>query len=254
MRPRDNQRQRVYSAEEDAGHLREHESPAARRMLFDEARLLRQRNHGSHHHNGRPVAPAIEDAQRYVDDLCRQAWFQRRFGQRRIQVVWKASGKATGGTRIALPPWARHEETILHETAHVLTEHTVYGSAAWHGPEFTATLLTLVRYRMGEDAYKTLRATMRHRRVRVGAMPKPSRTVVTQAERAAKRRAVAARPVTAAEAAQAAAVLRRAATSGVFGPSGRKPRTHALETARALEALTPAPARAAAAKLDARRS
>jgi hypothetical protein len=38
------------------------------------------------------------------------------------------------------------------------------------------------------------------------------------------------------------AVIRRAAAQGVFGPGGRKPRVHALATARLLETATTATA------------
>lgn len=214
-RPRDTQRQRLYST------CWAGTSPAATRYL----------DGGSKTSAGSVSIPAC---QAYVDDLVEQRWFQSRWGRRRIPVGHKVWGNATwDGYDISLPPWARSEDTILHEVAHALTPRKY----AAHGPEFAGVLMTLVRHRVGAPAAQSLRESFRDKRVRMNLKAVPdagSKTVVTKTAVAAKTRAAATKPPTAIELAQAADVIRRAAKNGAFGPSGRKPREHALATARML--------------------
>lgn len=240
MTERDNRRQRLYDAERAVTLP---ESATARRLL----------------HEGKRVAStgniSIEACQSYVDYVTMTAWFQRRWGRRRLTVRHKVHGNATadlGGTTICLPPWAREEWTILHEVAHCLTP----SSAAAHGPEFVAAYLTLVRQQMGKAAYDLLRESLRtHRFGRIASLikPNPNLAVVPRAEleakvaRAARERARTQRAEREAQRARthrrlvgyearhnARSTLRALIKDGHFGPAGSASRQAALATARAL--------------------
>lgn len=231
---RDNQKKRLYTAE-DA--LPSFASKAADRLLK----------------NGKKVEStgnlSIEACQAYVDHLASSAWFQSRWGRRQFTVRHKTYGRATGGwNRVTLPPWARTEHIILHEVAHSLVPH----DAADHGPEFAATLLTLVRYAMGAEHAATLRESYREHRVKyragMASVPKPgTHSVVPRGEQEAKKRAAAqAEKERAAEARKrrlnsaerredAAALLRTAIEEGWYGPTGSTTRRQALGVVRTLE-------------------
>lgn len=225
-RARDTQRQRIY----DAGECWKGESRAAARLLG-------------------PAGPKVpstgnvttEACQEYVDEVCGARWFQSRWGKRRIPVTFKAWGDATGGHLgggdISLPPWARSEGTILHELAHCLTPHKY----APHGPEFAGILLTLVRYQVGAEAARQHRQRYREHRVRwsMAAVPEVDVRMVASKSAAQERaRAAAAKPPNRADLEEAAAVIRRAARAGLLGAAERKPRQHAMDTARLLERCT----------------
>lgn len=234
MGARDTQKKRVYDAE-DA--LPSFASKAAERLL----------------RNGPKVAStgnlSIEACQAYVDHVTSSAWFQTRWGKRAFTVRHKVYGKATGGwNRVTLPPWARTEHIILHEIAHSL----VPDSCADHGPEFAATLLTLVRYAMGAEHAATLRASYKEHRVRyrsgMASVPKPgSKPVVPRAEQERKKREAAAAEKQRAAAARkrrlndpdgrasAVDLLKVAIEEGWYGPPGTPARRQALATLRTLE-------------------
>jgi putative metallohydrolase (TIGR04338 family) len=177
-RARDTQRQKLYDAE---NMVTSGPSPTATRLLV----------------NG-PKVPttgsvSIEACQAYVNHVTGAAWFQSRWGRVTCEVRHKSSGHPTGGYGVmCLPPFGRTEPTILHELAHVM----VPAGAAWHGPEFAAIYLTLVRYAIGKDACSALRSAFRAKRVRVAsaAVPAPgSHAVVTRTAVVTERRAAAAR-------------------------------------------------------------
>jgi len=150
--------------------------------------------------------PQVDDMQAYVDRLVKYAWFRRRYpavnkinvrdgrGQRNAIAKW--------GNIIAMPKWSRREPIVLHEVAHHCTD-SVYGKrgVAAHGWQFAATFLELVRYAMGEEAAKALRASYREHKVRY-AEPRKGKTL-TEAQRkeavdrltAARERTEAARPL-----------------------------------------------------------
>lgn len=177
----------------------------------------------------------VPEVQAYVDRLDESAWFQRRWGRRRI-VVEDGRGRrsAVGYTyEIGVPRLMRRELIVLHEIAHCLTPRTY----APHGPEFAGVVLTLVRHKMGDEAGRQLAESYRAHKVRVNmkAVPKPKRSVVTMTEERRRLAAAARRPPTLTERMDAVEVIRRAARNDVFGPSGRKLRTYALAVARALE-------------------
>jgi hypothetical protein len=209
VRPRDTQRERVYRAERAAA--------AEIDGQFWHQTIPNQRLQG------------------FVDDVLTRKAIQSRWGRRYIDVGLKRGGRALahGSSRITLPLGGRNQWVVLHEIAHCLTPDRY----APHGPEFAGVYLFLVRTVIGADAGKALLKHQRKQRVRrsTAAIPEPSRTVVTKTERVQRERTAASRPGTPDERRAAAALIRREVKAGRFGPPGRKPRTHALATARALE-------------------
>lgn len=176
-------------------------------------------------------------AQAFVDGVTGTAWFQARWGQRSIEVRGCSGGGATGNPRtgrINVGTPSRNDQVLLHEIAHIVQPR----GTAWHGAEFCATLLALWAHDISATSAAELRAQYVARRVkhkvRAVPQPKPTRVRTKKAEVDA-RRAAAFKPVGSYDRREAAAVIRRLVKQGTFGPSGCKPRTHALATARALE-------------------
>ena len=134
-RPRDRQRQKIYTAE-----------------------------HGV---TGSKLFKTVAEMQAFVDKLLAEAWTRRRFGNRKIEVRDGRGRSRAGGSPngwITLPLWARTSLTICHELAHALGTH---GEEA-HGPEFTRRLLELVSHVMGDQAGATLRQRYVELRVKIG--------------------------------------------------------------------------------------
>lgn len=223
IRPRDNQRQKLYNAEKEA--------------------------FGYQHPPLDPLPPFCEllgsgdlpTCQAWVDSLCRERWFQSRWGRVQITVHPKQSGRPSAryGGGVFLPKWSRMPWLILHEVAHVLC-HSRY---AGHGPEYAAIYLTLVEHHLGTAAARHLREMFRKHRVNYRAglenVPKPgSKPVVTQKVVAERRKAREAVPVSSQEASSAAQIVRRAVKHGLLGGTGTKQRSYALAIARQLEGLT----------------
>jgi putative metallohydrolase (TIGR04338 family) len=243
---RDNQRQRLYDAEDAIRDLRV--SRTATKHLVDTQHVAGW----GVIEDGKSVqmkCPTVAATQAYVDAVTSAAWFQSRWGRRKITVVAGRGSHGAYGEITVSQVHRRSEVVILHEIAHCLTGY----HHAHHGPEFAGVLLTLVRYQMGKTHADTLRASFKAKRVRytMADVPKPGHPVVTQAERsrqaAAAKRQEKAQAESQREAAQrrlvgytarhqAAEAIRANVKAGRFGPSGSKPRTHALATARALEA------------------
>lgn len=217
-RPRDSQRSKLYAAE----------------LVLDQVPAGRGWNLATDGKAGEGVSHRA--VQVYVDWLCKQRFFQARWGQRQIPVHWKTYGNATGyyGSHIVLPPWARNERVTLHEIAHVLDP------SRGHGPEYAGVFLTLVRCVLGDDVGRSLRESFRKHRVRVSMAnvpkPDPSQVVTAADERDHATRAKVS-PVHRDNVEAAAGVLRRLVNQGHFGASGRKTREHALEVARRLEEM-----------------
>lgn len=65
-----------------------------------------------------------------------------------------------GGTTIKLPKWCRKTYVILHELA-----HTMQFEQPWHGRQFAAIYLDLVRRWMGRNAWEKLRDEFRKHKV-----------------------------------------------------------------------------------------
>lgn len=137
MRPRDMQKERVYRAERSL--------PSHDRQLGD----------GS-----------MATCKTFIDGVTRSPWWTKRC---RVTAVRIRDGRGTtiargGWGSVNLPRWARTRLVILHELAHVLTTNTT-DETAWHGPEFAANFLALVRRFAPEDA-DALLAAFRAQRVR----------------------------------------------------------------------------------------
>lgn len=196
--PRDNQRQRLYDAERVLRGRRV--SPAAKRCLKDTERhdwLLTEDPNAVlestedqwpiyRHEDGteerlRPKKyvpmryPSTRAVQAYLDEVTSAAWFIRRWGRYRLTY---RNGKGSHGGYGSLTVSREHrrsEAVILHEVAHNLCDLYRY---AYHGPEFAAILLTLVRYQMGKQHADDLKASFAKHRVKyragVKAVPKPS--------------------------------------------------------------------------------
>jgi putative metallohydrolase (TIGR04338 family) len=109
---------------------------------------------------------SVPEVQRYVNDLLREHWSRRRWGNRQVAVTdgrGRRQAVSMGG-EIRLPAWARDPITILHELAHELCPRE-----EWHGAIFTRTLLELVGHKLGKDAQDRLRAAYRKHHAKVGS-------------------------------------------------------------------------------------
>jgi putative metallohydrolase (TIGR04338 family) len=192
--------------------------------------------------HGPPDFKTIQECQAFVDAVMASRWVAARFRNPRIEVepgYGRRSACAVGDDAIRLPIWSRQKPVILHEIAHCLIDYG-YTRYAWHGPEFAGLLLSLVHHVLGQEAAAKLRASFKAHRVRTNlkALPSsPRYTVVPKAVVQAKARQRAATPLTSTETTQVAALLRRAAKAGQLGTADRKPRQHALATARLLEGV-----------------
>jgi putative metallohydrolase (TIGR04338 family) len=158
-RPRDQQRSRVYRAED-----------LAMKCLGASNERLE----------------AIEQVQAYVVRLMATEWFRRTYHPRPlyIQVTdgrGRRSACAMGSNRICMPRWSRSELVILHEVAHCLlaVDYSRSRECGAHGWRFAEIYLALVRNRMGTEAERALREAFRKQRVRY-TEPR----VITEEERA----------------------------------------------------------------------
>ena len=103
----------------------------------------------------------LGEVRAYVDELVASDWWADRWP--RIEAIplsrsrsGRVSGYAVEGTgeiRLA----SLREPVVLHEIAHVVTP------GAGHGPKFVASLLALVRERLGFHTYGALLAELRRR-------------------------------------------------------------------------------------------
>jgi putative metallohydrolase (TIGR04338 family) len=230
-RARDNQRQRLYDAEDALHGLRV--STPAKRHLIDTQTM-------SGTWMGK--CPTTQAVQAYMDAVTGYAWFQRRWGSTRFRYVL-GNGSHGGYYNVTVSQTHRRSEVvILHEMAHSLTGP----DDAHHGPEFAGILLTLVHHTMGKAYADRLRASYKQHKVRYtkSAVPAPKRPVVTQAKQAAKVRQTAIQRKAAADRAvrlpvrrrEAAATIRALVADGEFGEPGDPNRRRALATARKMEA------------------
>lgn len=165
-RPRDSQRQKIYSSE---------------RRAFPDMAM------------GRLGATwtDFEDAVRWVRKVQASAWWRKRYPEITpgTLVVGKANRGAhceAGGHRINLSRWAYREEVILHEMAHVIVERTYAvgrrHEVTWHGWEFAKTFLELVERFLGKEHAARLRDEFRKNGVRYKA---PRKVTMNAEQRAA---------------------------------------------------------------------
>ena len=156
-RPRDSQRSKVYKAEQ--GHS----------LWFDEA-----------------LFDSVGEVQEWVDCICRSRWFKNRYPRYAIDAKsimkygraadgikvldGRSRQRACGSTRgfIKLPVWTRSDLHILHEIAHVVTRRNGYQGPlpAYHGRDFCANYLALVRQFMGKEEADELKGCFKKHRVK----------------------------------------------------------------------------------------
>lgn len=226
-RDRDNQRQRLYTAENILSGKRV--SKAALKHLIDT----------EHSWHGKYPTPAAVQA--YVDEVTSSRWFQSRWGQKRIE-YWAGNGSHASGNHITVATEHRRSEAvILHELAHCLVTQRS-STAAWHGPEFAGVLMTLVRNVMGKESADALTESFRKHKVRKNTRLVPatgSKPVVTKTERTERQKARDEKDqqmaLTLSRRDEAGESIRAAVKAGYYGPPGSKPRAQALATARTLE-------------------
>ena len=105
----------------------------------------------------------LPEVRAYVEELIDSDWWGDRWPHVDAVAVGRTrserfSGYALdGGREIRLGDRGLREPVVLHELAHVLTP------GAGHGPTFVATLLALVRERLGFHAYGALLDEVRRR-------------------------------------------------------------------------------------------
>ena len=157
-RPRDSQMSKVYAAERD---------------------------HSLWHYDSQ--YDNIQQIQAWVDSICKSRWFKNRFFRyaidkkrmakygRRADGIKVLDGRgrrnACGSTRgyIKLPVWSRSDLVILHEIAHVVTSRYTTNNRklpAYHGRDFCANYLSLVRRFLGKEAGDELKACFKKRKAK----------------------------------------------------------------------------------------
>lgn len=140
----------------------------------------------------------LSDIEHYLVKMISSAWWQRRYPVRSIAVKSGAGTRNAMGTNysrtrgmISIPLWARQETVILHEVAHVVAGAT-YGSIPAHGREFCKVFLDLIRWRMGDEAWRSLKDEFRERKVK-HTLASRTREMSEEQKQAARERLAAAR-------------------------------------------------------------
>lgn len=144
---RDNQRQRVYRAERSTP------------MWLGDAKRTDLRDR------------SIAAAQEFASRVARNRWVIKKLGKLAIVVEpsYGRGGAHASGRTIRVSEYYRCKLIILHEMAHCYVTYRYHRKAAWHGPEFAQTYLTLVRLAMGRAAEKELAAAFKAGGVRTRA-------------------------------------------------------------------------------------
>jgi len=139
----------------------------------------------------------VADMQRYVDELVKRAWFKRRWPDVTDIQVRDGRGRRRAGASpanryITMPKWARYEEVVLHEVAHIVTDVQYGMRPAFHGWQFASNLIELVRYSMGKPEADMMKGSFRSSGVRF-AKPKKRVPLTDEQKVAATQRLAAAR-------------------------------------------------------------
>jgi len=130
----------------------------------------------------------------FLDRVRKDKWFRRHYGTWNFRVGdGRGARIARGGYNgrslfkehiayLKLPAWARTPLIILHEISHGVTIQKHGTQIAWHGREYAAIYLDLVRHFLGTEAGDRLRASykakgVKHRPKRVLS---PEQLVVMQ--------------------------------------------------------------------------
>lgn len=144
--------------------------------------------------------PEMRELQAYVMKVFLSKWQKKKYGCRMPTVKDGRRHKhAEGGAQhLVLPRWARSPIVTLHECAHAIhcqleerrrarragsTEPFKY--QAWHGREYCAIFLDLVRHFMGREAHDRLRCEFKAQKVKY--RPKSNRKPSPQAIEALRR-------------------------------------------------------------------
>ena len=138
--PRDNQRSKLYDAEDGVDRGR----------AFD----------------------SVDAVQDFVDSITGSSYWERIPGAPRVVAVRDGRGRRHAcaaeswyGAEVRLPRWSRNQLIVLHELAHTITPK----GCAPHGPEFAAGYLRLVRRFLSEDHYEALQAAFANGGVQVAS-------------------------------------------------------------------------------------
>ena len=137
-RPRDNQRGKVYKAEN---------------TVFDPGEKM-----------------TLEEVEQFVHEVwnfkplrMKKNGFVTPYNKPRVSDGRRRRSGASFGGRIALPKFARNKWYILHELAHEIT----FRDLAGHGPEFCGNYLWLVESILGFESREKLGAAFRAHRVKI---------------------------------------------------------------------------------------
>ena len=135
----------------------------------------------------RPL-PKVDDIERYLTRNMGRKTLERRYGETIMGRMTKvADGRGTrhalayGGYKIGIPLWARSEWVVLHEMAHIIHSRingaksrrqpmpahaaNLVGGAS-HGWQFCAIFVDLVRYCCGAEAAEKLKTEFKAGKVR----------------------------------------------------------------------------------------
>lgn len=135
-RPRDNQKQRLYNAED--------------KFCYQTPRL-----------------ETVKEMQAYVDKLTGSAWWKRRWPHVHHIEVKDGRGRrrangSSSGRYIKMPKWCRHEMIVLHEISHVVAPRR----EASHGPGFVRIYAELIGHKLGADMRRAFLASCKANRVK----------------------------------------------------------------------------------------
>jgi putative metallohydrolase (TIGR04338 family) len=142
--------------------------------------------------------PTVKDIEHYITHNLKRKTLVRCYGNTLTRSIEVADGRgarralAYGGTKIAIPLWARNDRIVLHEVAHIIHTRMTFrcngeragelrGGPA-HGWQFAAVYLDLVRFCMGKEAGDALKKSFRMHKVRFS---KPATRTLTDEQRAA---------------------------------------------------------------------
>lgn len=154
-RPRDSQRAKVYRAEQEA---------------FGSLPL---------DHKARRTYRDMDELRARIDAIWQSSTVGKMITHKSSQARPRAvkdgrgmrAGRATAGSyELTFTVDARKEWIVMHEMAHTVHQNAISGyetaQQAWHGHEFCAIYLKLVRRFIGKDAHDALRACFKKYRVR----------------------------------------------------------------------------------------
>jgi putative metallohydrolase (TIGR04338 family) len=130
---------------------------------------------------------SLDEIREWINGLARKRWFKNRWPSASRRFVRLKDGRGTTWARgdyrrwrLNLPKWARQPLVVLHEYAHLLTDFDEASAGEdWqpHGPEFAARFLYLIRKAISEEAYREMRRIFKKDRVKIGVLPKPVKSI-----------------------------------------------------------------------------